>query len=200
LSTTTRPSTKPATLADIDTLPPSLIGEIIDGVLYTRNRPSPAHQFAAGEVHLDLGLAFGRGRGGPGGWWLLLDPALSLPDSPHVVPDVAGWRRDRMPTMPAGAIAVVPDWVCEVLSPTTRRDDVLIKMPKYAKSGVLHAWLVDVETRVLTAHRLQSGLWLAIGTYSAETEARIEPFDAVPLNVAQWWLPAGAVEGERDAP
>lgn len=200
MSTTTRPSTKPATLADIDTLPPSLIGEIIDGVLYTRNRPSPAHQFAAGEVHLDLGLAFGRGRGGPGGWWLLLDPALSLPDSPHVVPDVAGWRRDRIPTMPAGAITVVPDWVCEVLSPTTRRDDVLIKMPKYAKSGVLHAWLVDVETRVVTAHRLQSGLWLAIGTYSAETEARIEPFDAVPLNVTQWWLPADSAEGQRDAP
>jgi Uma2 family endonuclease len=115
-----------------------------------------------------------------------------------VVPDVAGWRRDRMPTMPGGPISVVPDWVCEVLSPTTRRDDVLIKMPKYAKAGVLHAWLVDIETRVVTAHRLQAGLWLAIGTYSAETEARIEPFDIVPLNVAQWWIPNDATEGERD--
>lgn len=105
-----------------------------------------------------------------------------------------------MPMMPGGAIDVVPDWVCEVLSPTTRRDDVLIKMPKYAKCGVLHAWLVDVETRVVTAHRLQSGFWLAIGTYSTETEARIEPFDAVPINVAQWWLPAGPAESEGNAP
>jgi hypothetical protein len=104
--TRARPSPKPATLEDIDALPPDLVGEIIDGVLYTRNRPSPAHQFAAGEIHIDLGLAFGRGRGGPGGWWILPDPALSLPDSPHVVPrrsrlaarphaDDAGWRHLR---------------------------------------------------------------------------------------------------------
>jgi Uma2 family endonuclease len=192
------PSRRSVHLEDIDALPPDLIGEIIDGALYTRSRPSPAHQFAAGDVHIDLGLAFGRGRGGPGGWWILPDPALALPDSPHVVPDVAGWRRDRMPAMPGGPISVVPDWVCEVLSPTTRRDDVLIKIPKYARAGVLHAWLVDIETRVVTAHRLQAGLWLAIGTFSAETEARIEPFDIVPLNVAQWWIPNDATEGERD--
>jgi Uma2 family endonuclease len=96
-----------------------------------------------------------------------------------------------MPEMPVDEpIRVVPDWVCEILSKNTRRHDLLIKMPYYARVGVAYAWVVDLEARVLIAHRLESGAWRTIGTYSDETEARIEPFDAVPLNVADWWPPA----------
>ncbi len=88
------------------------------------------------------------------------------------------------------AIRVVPDWVCEILSKTTRRHDQFVKMPYYAKVGVAYAWVADVDERVLTAHRLESSDWRIIGAYSNETEARIPPFDAVPLNVASWWPPS----------
>jgi Uma2 family endonuclease len=86
-------------------------------------------------------------------------------------------------------IRVVPDWVCEILSPNTRRHDLVTKMPYYARIGVAYAWLVDLEARVLTAQRLESGRWLTLGAYTDETEARIDPFDVVPLNVSDWWPP-----------
>lgn len=88
------------------------------------------------------------------------------------------------------SVLAVPDWVCEILSPTTRRHDVLRKQPYYARIGVPYLWLVDIEARVLTVHRLESSEWRIIGTYNDETEARIAPFDAVPLDVASWWPPA----------
>ena len=185
MSTSPRPS--PATLSDLDALPEDLIGEIIDGVLYSRNRPSPAHQYAAAGIVSDLVPPFGRGQG-TGGWWILPEPALAQPGSPHFAPDVAGWRRERIRALPAGAISVVPDWICEILSPTTRRHDHLVKMPFYARIGVAFAWLVDAESRLVFAHRLDAGEWRPIGTFSDETEARIPPFDAVPLNVSAWWM------------
>ena len=95
--------------------------------------------------------------------------------------------------MPADEpIRIVPDWVCEILSPNTRRHDLVTKLPYYAKVGVAYAWLVDLEARVLTSQRLESGRWLTLGVYTDETEARIEPFDVVPLNVADWWPPAAS--------
>ena len=102
-----------------------------------------------------------------------------------------------MPELPVDEpIRVVPDWTCEVLSKTTRRYDLEVKMPYYAKVGVAYHWLVDIEKRVLTAHRLDSSEWRVIGTYSNETEARILPFEMVPLNVASWWPPP-ALKGSR---
>jgi len=102
-----------------------------------------------------------------------------------------------MPELPVDEpIRVVPDWTCEILSTTTRRHDQLVKLPYYAKIGVAYHWMVDIEARVLTAHRLESSDWRIIGTYSNEIEARIPPFDAVPLNVASWW-PPGAPESSR---
>jgi Uma2 family endonuclease len=101
-----------------------------------------------------------------------------------------------MPEMPGDEpIRIVPDWVCEILSRTTRRHDMLRKMPYYAKVGVAYAWVVDLDARVLTAQRLESGRWLTIGAYSDETEARIEPFDVIPLAVADWWPPAAPDTG-----
>src|SRR5215475_4465006 len=129
---TTKPRPKPATLADLEALPPELRGEIIEGVLYTMTRPRARHQYTAGEVFGDLRVPFGKGRGGPGGWWIVLEPGIELPNaSPEVSPDVAGWRRERMPTLPSDdePIRVVPDWICEVLSKNTRRHDLGTKMP-----------------------------------------------------------------------
>ena len=189
---TTKPSTKPPTLADLDALPPGIVGEIIEGVLYTMTKPRMRHQLIGLEIGSDLLDPFGKGRGGPGGWWIVTEPGIELPDeTKEISPDVAGWRRVRMPEMPIDEpIRVVPDWVCEILSRNTRRHDLVVKMPYYASIGVAYAWLVDLEAHVLIAHRLESGAWRTIGTYSDETEARIEPFDVMPLNVMDWWPPA----------
>jgi Uma2 family endonuclease len=193
---TTKPRMKPPTLEDLDALPPGVVGEIIEGVLYTMTKPRGRHQRTGLEIGSGLLGPFDHGHNGPGGWWIITEPGIELPNTPEIAPDVAGWRRERMPELPIDEpIRVVPDWVCEILSKTTRRHDLLVKLPYYAKIGVAHHWLVDLEARVLIAHQLDSADWRIIGTYSEETEARIPPFDAVPLNVARWWPPAAP--GER---
>lgn len=188
----TKANTKPPTLADLDALPPGIVGEIIEGVLYTMTKPRMRHQRTTRTIGGRIGDPFDHGLGGPGGWWITTEPGIELPnETKEISPDVAGWRRHRMPEMPVDEpIRIAPDWVCEILSKSTRRHDLLIKMPYYARVGVAYAWTVDVEARVLIAHRLESGAWRTIGTYSDDTEARIEPFDVVPLNVADWWPPA----------
>jgi Uma2 family endonuclease len=180
---------KPPTLADLDALPPGIVGEIIEGVLYTMTKPRVRHQRTSLGIGGDLRGPFDLGRGGPGGWWIVTEPGIELPnETKEISPDVAGWRRERIPELPIDdPLCVVPDWICEILSPRTRRHDLLVKMPYYARVGVAYAWMVDLEARVLIAHRLESGAWRTIGTYSDETEARIEPFDVVPLNIASWW-------------
>jgi Uma2 family endonuclease len=189
--TTTKPSRPLPTLADLDALPPGIVGEIIEGVLYTMTKPRMRHQRTGLEIGSGLLGPFDHGHGGPGGWWIVTEPGIELPDeTKEISPDVAGWRRDRMPEMPVDEpIRIVPDWVCEILSKTTRRHDLLIKLPYYARIGVAYAWVVDLEARVVMAHRLESGAWRTIGTYSDETEARIEPFDVVPLDITDWWPP-----------
>ena len=182
------PARKVPTLADLEALPPDVKGEIIEGVLYTMTRPRGPHQRAALAVGSDLRGPFDAGKGGPGGWWILPEPGIELPNTPEIAPDVAGWRRERLPELPGDApIRVAPDWVCEILSPTTRRHDLLVKKPYYARVGVSHHWLIDLEARTLTAYRLESGHWLELGVYGDEREARIEPFEAAALDVASWW-------------
>ncbi|HEX7838640.1 MAG TPA: Uma2 family endonuclease [Kofleriaceae bacterium] len=194
---TTKPSTKPPTLADLDALPPGIVGEIIEGVLYTMTKPRMRHQRTGLEIGSGLLGPFDHGHHGPGGWWIVTEPGIELPNTPEISPDVAGWRRERMPEMPVDEpIRVVPDWGCEILSKNTRRHDHVVKMPYYARVGVAYAWIVDLEARVLLAQRLESGDWRTIGTYSDETEARIPLFDAISLNVAGWWSPV-APEGQR---
>jgi Uma2 family endonuclease len=178
----------PPTLADIDALPPHMKGEILDGVFYAMTRPRGVHQNVAGEVAAALRPPFQRGRGGPGGWIILPEPGIALPSAPEVSPDLAGWRRTRLPSVPSDrAIALVPDWVCEVLSHNTRRYDQHIKKPFYARVGVGALWIVDTDAQVVTASLLDNGRWVEVGVWSDETDARIPPFDEVPLNVGEWW-------------
>ncbi len=182
----------PPTRADIDALPPSMKGEIIDGVFYAMTRPRGFHQHVAGQVYADLINPFSRGRGGPGGWTILPEPGIELPRAPEVSPDVAGWHRERLPHPPRDAtITLVPDWVCEVLSSTTRRHDLRTKRPFYASIGVKHLWVVDPDALLVTASVLENGRWLELGVWSDEADARIPPFDAVAFDVNDWW---------RDAP
>lgn len=182
------PARKIPTIEDLEALPPGIKGEIIEGVLYTMTRPRARHQLTTTRVGSRLSGPFDEGRNGPGGWWILIEPGIELPNTPEIAPDLAGWRRERLPELPADtSITVVPDWVCEVLSPTTRRHDLLVKKPYYAKVGVEHHWVIDLEARTVAAYRLQEGLWVEIGVYGDEREARIPPFSDVPLDVASWW-------------
>ena len=126
-------------------LPETLVGEIIDGELHTRPRPAGLHASASSVLGMDIGSAFHSGRGGPGGWWIIDEPEVHfIRDTEVLVPDLAGWRRERMPSLPQDhRFEVVPDWVCEVLSPGTAKKDCVLKMKVYASHGVACLWLVD---------------------------------------------------------
>ncbi len=178
-----------ATYADLEQVAPHLVAEIIDGVLYTSPRPGSPHARAASVLGIDLGGPFYRGRGGPGGWVILDEPELHLGPEPDVlVPDLAGWRRERMPEVPdAPAFTLAPDWICEVLSASTEAIDRAEKMPVYAREGVQHLWLVDPVLQTLESYRLEAGAWRLLKTYRGDRVVRAEPFDAIELDLAALW-------------
>jgi len=168
-------------------VPSHLLGELIDNVLYVQPRPRPKHAVIIGEIIAALSDPYQKNRGGPGGWWILPEPGIELPGAPEIVPDVAGWRRERLPVLPDGPLTLAPDWACEVLSPSNRRDDLRIKRPFYARVGVSYLWYVDQEARVLTVSSLQRGQWLEIGTYADKEKFRADPFGELEMNLADWW-------------
>ncbi|HVK62825.1 MAG TPA: Uma2 family endonuclease [Polyangium sp.] len=176
----------------MDNPSPNVRREVLDGVVYTQPHPWPAYMRTATVLGGHLSCPFDSGWRGPGGWWILVGPGIELPDSPEVVPDLAGWRRERLPRLPEEAVTLAPDWVCEILTPNTRNYDQRIKKPFYAKHGVTWLWLVDPEAHVLTAHRLRNGRWHELGTWGDDDCVRIEPFDAIELPLSDLWLPADA--------
>ena len=133
------PARKPATYDDLLKLPDDKIGEIVDGELYASPRPAGRHASCAFALSSEIGPPFQGKRGGPGGWLFLFEPELHLADD-KLVADLAGWRRDRLPCVPdAPVLTLAPDWVCEILSPSTERLDRVRKLPAYARHGVGHA-------------------------------------------------------------
>ena len=181
------PVRRVATYEDILAAPANTVAEIVDGVLETSPRPAPPHALASSVLGIEIGGPFGRGRGGPGGWWILDEPELHL-GSDVLVPDLAGWRRERMPALPAEAFfSLAPDWICEVLSPTTQRLDRVRKMRVYAREGVLNAWLLDPLARSLEVYRLEGGRWLRLSAHGGEEQVRAEPFEAVELDLMALW-------------
>ena len=177
-----------ATYEDLLQVPEHLVAEILNGRLVTHPRPAPKHAVAASHLGVDVGDAFDRGRhGGPGGWWILHEPELHLgPDI--LVPDLAGWRRERMPVLPEIAwFELAPDWICEILSPSTARDDRVAKMPIYAREGIPHLWLVDPDLRTLEAYCLANGHWSLLGAYQNDDRVSAAPFDAIELELAALW-------------
>jgi Uma2 family endonuclease len=182
------PPKSPATLADLEALPPGVKGEIIEGTLYTQARPSPRHQEIATALADHLYGPFRRGRGGPGGWWILVEPGIRLPDSPEFSPDMAGWRRSHMDRLPVdGPIEIAPDWICEIHSTSTRGYDLITKRGYYARIGVPHLWYVDPEARSLSVSRLAEGHWLELGVFGDDARVRAEPFEDVEIDLAGWW-------------
>lgn len=165
--------------------------EIIRGTLYVLPRPAPRHANAASMLGGELSAPFQRGRGGPGGWWILDEPELHLePDEP-VVPDIAGWRVERMPELPETTyFALPPDWVCEVLSPSTERIDRNEKLPLYAAHGVGHVWLVDPIAKLLEVHILDDARrWREVRIHREDERVRAPPFEAIELELAALWSP-----------
>lgn len=178
----------PATLADLDALPPTWRGEILDGELYAFPRPRSYHADLEGSVLDDLRRPFQKGRGGPGGWWILVEPGIQLARSPEFSPDLGGWRRARMPQLPVkGPITVVPDWICEILSSGTRGYDLIIKRRFYAEIGVPFLWYIDPEARALAVSKLDDGRWVELGVHGPDEKIRAEPFEAIELDLSHWW-------------
>ena len=179
------PAASDATYDDILALPENLVGEILGGRLHTHPRPAPRHARAYSALGFSLGGPFDNGIGGPGGWWIIDEPELHLGND-VIVPDIAGWRRQRMPSLPETAwFDLAPDWVCEILSPSTANTDRAIKMPIYAREKVKHLWLVDPDARTLEAYHLQNdGHWLLLATLKDNDPVTQPPFDAItfPLN------------------
>jgi Uma2 family endonuclease len=178
-----------ATYDDLVRLPEHLIGQIIAGELIASPRPANDHAVASSTLGSELLGPFQRGRGGPGGWWILDEPELHL-GKDVLVPDLAGWRRARLPTVPREPFfTLAPDWVCEVLSPSTAGLDRVRKKHVYAREGVEYVWLVDPVGRTLEVFRLNEGRWLELGAWSGEDRVRAAPFDAIELELGALWLP-----------
>jgi Uma2 family endonuclease len=176
-----------ATYADLYGIPEKSVGEILGGELYASPRQAYPHTFSASVLGVQLGGAFQLGINGPGGWLVLDEPELRMVDD-VLVPDLGGWRREHLSTPPTGEYpAVAPDWVCEVLSPSTERIDRAKKLAIYAREGVAYAWLVEPLQQTLEVLRLESGRWSLLATRSARDRVRAEPFEAIELDLARLW-------------
>ncbi len=184
-----KPKARPATYADIEALPPNMVGEILFGVLQAHPRPAPRHAVAAHGLAGELGPPFWRGRGGPGGWMFMVEPELHL--GPHVVvPDLAGWKRERLTPFPETAfIETPPDWLCEVLSPATLAVDRTDKLAVYANYGVGHCWYVDPIARTLEVLALTAGKWVIAATFKDADAVTAPPFEAHTFPLDVLWVP-----------
>ena len=185
------PAKKPASYQDILALPEKILGQIVAGELYATPRPAFAHTQVTSALGGTLWGPFGRGTGGPGGWLILDEPELHLGND-VLVPDLAGWRRTRMPQLPAADapfLCLAPDWICEVLSPSTTGLDRIRKMPVYARERVEHAWLIDPVARTLEVFHLEDGEWVLKLGYSGNEKAHAAPFEALEIDLATLWLP-----------
>jgi Uma2 family endonuclease len=178
---------RPATYDDLIAVPPNMVAEIIDGRLVTMPRPRPRALRAASILGTLLTGPFDLGINGPGGWWVLDEPELHLADD-VAVPDLAGWRRERLTAIPDTAwFDLTPDWVCEVLSPKTQRYDKGEKRDLYARHGVGYLWHVDPDARLLEVFSLNDGKWLVEHTFRDDDAVAAPPFGAIPFRLGLLW-------------
>lgn len=176
-----------ATYQDVLDAPAHMIAELVDGELHVQPRPSGRHAAVTSALGEELGPPFKRGKGGPGGWLILDEPELHL-RADVVVPDLAGWKRQRLPTVGDEAyFELAPDWICKVLSPSTQKHDRTAKLSIYAREGVAHVWLVNATHRTLELLRLQQDGWLTVAVHHDDQRVRAEPFDAIELDLSVLW-------------
>lgn len=181
------PARRRATYEDLLLVPEHLVAEIIHGELITQPRPAVLHARASSRLGAELGGPFDRGKGGPGGWVILDKPEVHL-GVDALVPDLGGWRRERMPAVPESpAVQLAPDWVCEVVSPSTQARDRVEKMSIYARECVTYLWLVDPLARTLEAFTLEGSHWLRHGSYRENAVVQVAPFAAIELELGALW-------------
>ncbi len=184
------PTRKRATYEDLKAVPDTKMAQLIDGELIVMSRPAPPHVLSASNVGGDINGLFGRGRP-PGGWWILDEPELHL-HADIVVPDLAGWRRERMPALPTTAFFTLPpEWVLEVLSPSTASIDRVLKRRIYARESVQHLWFIDPVARFIECEALQGERWLNVGSFAAGEKIRAAPFEAVEFETNDWFVAEG---------
>ncbi|MCF1502744.1 Uma2 family endonuclease [Afifella sp. H1R] len=182
-----KPAERQATYADLQAVPSHLVAEIIDGTLVTHPRPTPRHAAAANLLSYEVTGPFQKGRGGPGGWIFLVEPELHL-GRDVVVPDIAGWRRERLSVLPETAyLETAPDWVCEVISASTETYDRVSKRRIYAGAGVSHLWLLDPRSKVLEVFALAGDSWLLVGTFRDGDDVAAPPFDVMTFPLSALW-------------
>jgi Uma2 family endonuclease len=183
----TEPARRKATYADLEAVPAHLVAEIIDGELITHPRPSPRHSATASALGAELTGPFQKGQSGPGGWVFFVEPEVSFGEQ-FLVPDLAGWRRERLLEYPdTNYFTVSPDWVCEVLSRSTEKRDRTVKMRIYAEARVPHFWLIDPRLQILEVFELNEGRWLKVGAWNSADAVRAPPFDSVSISLADLW-------------
>jgi Uma2 family endonuclease len=183
---TNKPLKKGATYDDLVRVPEHYVAEMFDGELYASPRPGLPHAHAAVALVVKLGGPFGFDRD-PGGWVMLIEPELHFGND-VLVPDLAGWRRARLPSVPDDPyLTLAPDWVCEVLSPSTETIDRGRKLGIYAREGVPHVWLVDPLRQSLEVLALESGIFEQVEKHHGDSAIRARPFAAVELELRALW-------------
>ena len=181
------PAKRRATYEDLLSIPDRMVGEIVAGDVVVSPRPAIPHTKASSALGFVVGGPFGFGAGGPGGWVILDEPELHLGDD-ILVPDLAGWRRERLPVAPQSAyINLAPDWICEVISPGTEKLDRADKLPIYARERVAHAWLVNPLSRTLEVYGLDGARWALLHTFAGNSRVRAVPFDSVEIDLTLLW-------------
>jgi Uma2 family endonuclease len=188
------PNRSQATFADLERLPEDVRAEIIHGSIVEKASPTMEHGRAQVATGGYLRRRFDRGGGGrwPGGWWLASEVDVEYESHELYRHDLAGWRRGRVPECPRGRpVRVRPDWVCEILSPSNEKRDLVDKMRVLRSAGVPHYWIINPEEQVLLVHRLEANGYLVALTAGADETVRAEPFEAVDLRV-------GALLGDAD--
>ncbi|HMQ57257.1 MAG TPA: Uma2 family endonuclease [Rhizobiaceae bacterium] len=181
------PLKREATYRDVLDAPDNVVAEILDGELSLQPRPAPRHAVVEDSLISEYHDPFQRGRGGPGGWWIVSEPEIHF-GKQVVVPDVAGWRRERPPELPSKAFfEIAPDWVCEVLSPATRRRDLTTKRRIYGENGVEHLWFIDPDALTLEAFRRIDGKWVLMAALAEDEAVCLDPFAAVTFPLDSLW-------------
>lgn len=184
-----------ATYEDLLALPEGVRAEVVAGQVVVSPSPSPIHQSVVGEIYAELRGPFQRGRGGPGGWWLIPDVDVRFGTHDIYRPDICGWRKENVPAFPAERpVLHRPDWICEGLSPRTAVVDQGAKQVVFARTSVPWYWLVEPLNRTLSVLRLSAEGYVVHAVVGDSGTAQLPPFDAVAIDLGSLFPPVAEQE------